>query len=144
MKRSQRMQSVSRIASRVEREAAQVLARSRNRLRELEDKLQTMKSYRREYGGTHQDDPKNPVSIMQLRQNQAFLRQLDEAIALLEKQVSNHAQISSHDQGRWIETWKHLNSLNKAITNLKAGEQQEQERREQGRLDEHARLAKRD
>jgi len=136
MKRSERIQPVSKIAGRAERKAALDLAKTRIQLRDLQDKLDTMKAYRKEYE-RKQGDTHTKISIKHLQHNQVFLIQLDEAITILENQISRQSELTLQDQKKWIDTWKHLNSLNKAIDNLQTREKQKAERREQGLLDEH-------
>lgn len=137
MKRSERIQPVSKIAGRAERKAALELAKTRVQLRDLQSKLDTMKTYRKEYE-RKQGDTHTKISIKHLKNNQVFLEQLDEAITILEKQINKQSELTLQDREKWISTWKHLNSLNKAIDNLQTREKQKAERREQGQLDEHA------
>ncbi|MCG8324502.1 MAG: flagellar export protein FliJ [Thiotrichales bacterium] len=135
--RSKRIKPVSRLADRAERKAALDYSRTRMQLMDLQNKLATMKTYRSEYQ-LQQNDTNKVISVKDLQHKQTFLVQLDEAIAILEKQISNQAQLTRQEQQKWITTWKHMNSLNKAIDNLRSKENRQKERQEQARLDEHA------
>lgn len=137
MTRSQRIKPVSKIADRAEQRAALVLAKTRGQLRELENKLKAMKAYRRDYERKRGHTGAG-VSVTDLKHNQNFLQQLDEAIVILEKQVSRQTDITNQEQRKWIETWKSMNSLNKCIENLQGQEKLESERREQSVLDDTA------
>lgn len=137
MKRSRRIQPVSNIADRAEKKAALKLARNRNQLKELQTKLDIMKNYRKDYERTR-SDLHSRVTATALQQNQAFLSQLDDAISILQKQVESQSELTKAEQHRWIDTWKHMNSMNKAVENLQSHENRQEERREQGLLDEHA------
>ncbi|MDX1519567.1 MAG: flagellar export protein FliJ [Gammaproteobacteria bacterium] len=137
MKRSERFQPVSRIAGHAEQKAARKLASTRNQLQDLVEKLEAMKACRTEYQ-RKQGSTRSRVHIKELQRNQVFLKQLDEAIRLLEKQVCSQYELTHEEQKKWVGTWKYMNSLNRAIGNLRTREKQEKERREQGLLDEHA------
>jgi len=79
MIRSKRMQPVSRIAGRAEQRAAMLLAKNRGQLHELQNRLNVMKAYRRDYERKRGET--GAFSVSHLKQNQSFLQQLDEAIA---------------------------------------------------------------
>jgi flagellar export protein FliJ len=136
MIRSKRIQPVSRIAGRAEQRAAMLLAKNRGQLHELQNRLNVMKAYRRDYERKRGET--GAFSVMHLKQNQNFLQQLDEAITILEKQVDRQTDITRQEQQKWIETWKNMNSLNKCIENLQGHELRETERREQDLLDEQS------
>ena len=137
MVRSKRIQPISQIAGRAERKAALVLAKTKLQLQDLQDKLEMMKACRKDYE-RKQGETSVKVKVKDLQHKQTFLRQLDEAIDILEKQIHQQAKLTVQEQKKWVETWKYMNSLNKAIDNLKSGEKQKTEQREQAQLDEHA------
>ena len=136
MVRSKRIQPVTKLAGQAERKAAMELANTRFHLNDLRNKLDIMKTYRKEYERKAGETGMN-VKVRDLQHNQVFLQQLDEAIAILEKQVQRQREITLQDQKKWVATWKHMNSLNKAMHNFRTRENLEKERREQHTLDEH-------
>lgn len=131
------MQPVARMADRAERKAAIAFARQRTQLDDLKEKLETMKAYRKEY----ERKPSliaTKASVADLKHGQAFLGQLDEAIQILEKQIRAQFHITEAEKKKWIDTWKQMNSLDKAIENFRARESRQNDRREQHQLDEQA------
>ncbi len=133
MTRSKRMRPLLTIATRKEEGAANVLVTSNNSLKEYKDKLEMMYQYRRDYAS---NSTSQSISANLLRDKQSFIRQIDQAIEMLEQQIEQQTIDNSRDKKSWCDAKQHSNALDKVVNKIFQTEQQIENEREQREIDD--------
>lgn len=143
MTRSQRLEPVQRIAEDAERVVARKLAQAEHRLSECEKKLSELKRYHDEYAAGFAGRASAGMGAMALRDYQAFLARLNEAI----KQQTAVVQRATAECESVRSEWRLAARKTKAVGHVRekwlAEERLEIQRREQIDTDERAQRAKR-
>ncbi len=133
MSRSKRMLPILNLAERNEKNAAVDLAKSQQSLKECQNKLAMMREYRNEYAN---NETSSISSASFLRDRYAFIKQIDQSIELLEKQISQHSEQHVHDQKKWLKTKQKSNALDKVVEQFRSSENRLKNQREQRELDD--------
>lgn len=144
MTRSNRLEPVQRIAEDAERVVARKLAQAEHRVSECEKKLGELKRYHEEYTRSFNGRASGGMGAMALRDYQAFLARLNDAI----KQQTAVVQRATVECESVRAEWRLAARKTKAVTHVRekwvAEERREIERREQIATDERAQRVKRD
>jgi flagellar FliJ protein len=119
MKRSERMQTVERVVSDVERKKAEALAVRERHVAECEQKLAELEEYRRSYETQFNQRAGAGIDAIGLRDYQAFMIRLSEAVkqqtAIVvkakadrdaERRVWQHAAQRAEAVGSLVERWQ--------------------------------------
>ena len=136
MTRSKRIQSIVGLAQADERAAAAQLTKSHRAAREIEKKLQELKTCRQEYARQWQAQDGASLGASQMQSLWVFIRRLDEAIAHLETQLEIKLKIGELDQRRWLETRNRVRTLDDIADRHRKLEARAQMTREQREVDD--------
>lgn len=138
MKRSQRMQTVERVVSDVEKKKAEALAARERHLAECENKLTELESYQKNYATQFQTRAGAGIGAAGLRDFQAFMARLGEAV----KQQTQIVAKARADRDAERKVWQHAAQRAEAVGGLVERWQKEEQRmddkREQRESDERA------
>jgi flagellar FliJ protein len=138
MKRSQRMQTVEKVVSDVERKRAQALAASERRVSESETKLTELESYQKNYADQFNVRAGAGIGAAGLRDFQTFMARLADAV----KQQTQIVLKAREDRDAELQTWRSAAQRSEAVGGLvkrwQTEERLEDDRREQRDSDERA------
>jgi flagellar export protein FliJ len=135
MTRSQRIKKIVSLSENKERNAAREFAATQKILSDYKNRLIQLESYRKEYtqylkpGGAAQ-------SITSIREQQAFILQVDEGIRLLKEQIEKQEAMNSRERDKWLKEKQQLDTMENIYQRFHKTEQQIVELREQNNLDE--------
>jgi flagellar FliJ protein len=136
--RSQRLQPLARIADRRQQEAARRLQRLREELSRHEARLAQMRAYRQEYVGRYLAAARAGMRAEQIKEYQAFLARLDQAVGQLERVVEQTRQQCEQRATDWVETRVRSRVIDQAIARYRDQEELTERRREQKESDERS------
>ncbi|MEP7244224.1 MAG: flagellar export protein FliJ [Gammaproteobacteria bacterium] len=138
MKRSERMQTVERVVSDVERKRAEALALSEKRVAESEAKLTELEGYQKSYADQFTARAKSGMGANGLRDYQTFMARLADAVR---QQVLVVAKTRA-DRDAVLKTWQTAAQRAEAVGGLvkrwQGDEQRVADRQEQLESDERA------
>ncbi len=138
MTRAQRLQPVQRLADDNERRLAQSLATLERRLSDAESKLGELQRYRQEY--EHQLNARAGlgIGVPELRDYQAFLARLSEAIRQQGNVVQRARSERDLERTRWQEAAVRAKAVDHVIEQWQTEERRALDRRDQRESDERA------
>lgn len=131
--RAKRLQPLLKIASKKQDNAATILASSNNELKQYQDKLEQMRQYRSEYNN---EISSSTISIQLLRDKQQFIKQIDQAIEMLQQQIEQLKLKAAHDQSNWLQAKQKNDAYDKIVEKIEITEQKIQDEREQREIDD--------
>ena len=138
MKRSERMGTVERVVSDVEKKRAESLAASERRLSECESKLQDLQNYQKTYAEQFNARAGAGIGAVGLRDYQTFMARLAEAVKQ-QTQVVTQARV---DRDAERVTWQSAAQRSEAVGGLvkrwQTEERREDDRQEQAESDERS------
>jgi flagellar protein FliJ len=138
MKRSERMQTVERVVSDVEKKKAEALAMRERHVTECEHKLQELESYQKSYAEQFQARAGAGIGAAGLRDFQTFMLRLGEAV----KQQTQLVEKAKADRDAERRVWQHAAQRAEAVGGLverwQKEEQHQQDRQDQRDSDERA------
>ena len=138
MKRSERMQTVERVVSDVERKRAEALAARERHVTECEHKLQELESYQKSYAEQFQVRAGAGIGAAGLRDFQTFMLRLGDAV----KQQTQLVAKAKADRDAERTVWQHAAQRAEAVGGLverwQKDERQQQDRQDQRDSDERA------
>ena len=138
MKRSERMQTVERVVSDVEKKRAEALAARERHVTECEQKLQELESYQKSYAQQFQARAGAGIGAAGLRDFQTFMLRLGEAV----KQQTQLVEKAKADRDAERKVWQHAAQRAEAVGGLverwQKEEQQQQDKQDQRDTDERA------
>ena len=134
MKRSNRMKPVLNIASRNQETALTELAKKQKVLTECEEKLASMRSWRNDYSA---QDGQTKITASQLRDKQNFILQMDEAIAMLEKQLVDLNKQHKLSWQEWMKAKQKTEAIGIVIDNYKTSEHRYEMLKQEREIDDH-------
>ena len=137
MKKSQRLQKISRVAENREQQSGQQLAQSRHQVEQQQQQLVQLRQYRDEYQQQFQQLGGQGMGARQLADFHNFISKLNDAIGQQEQAVSNSQQVQDNHQRLWLEAHQRVKALHKAVEKRRADEIVTDNRREQIASDEH-------
>lgn len=142
MNRAKRLQPVQDLVDDAERRLAQSVAGSEQRLREAETKLQELQHYLAEYRQQFSNSASRGMGVTGLRDYQAFLAKLGEAIRQQGEAVQRLRADRDAQRLRWQDAAKRAKALDHVVCQWRNEERQAQDRREQRDSDERAQRSK--
>ena len=131
MKRADRLQPVQNLADDAERRQAQRVAVAERQQREAETKLTDLERYAEDYQRQYTDRVANGIGVTELRDYQAFLARLQDAIRQQRTIVSRARMDCETERLRWQDAAKRVKALDHV-----AGQWRDQERRAADRLEQ--------
>lgn len=138
MKRSERMHTVERVVSDVEKKRAESLAVSERRLSECESKLTELQSYQKSYAEQFNARAGAGIGAAGLRDYQTFMARLAEAV----KQQTQIVTQARADRDTELKTWQSAAQRSEAVGGLikrwQTEERREDDRKEQRESDERS------
>ncbi len=138
MNTSDRFKPVLKVAENREANAARKFGQSRKQQHEEETKLNNLREYHAEYLARLHQTASVGISAAQLREYQAFLKNLETAIAEQEEVVRRSQQNTTEHKQQWTEKHIRTQSMDKAMNRLVATEQKQRDVQEQKVSDEIA------
>jgi flagellar FliJ protein len=138
MSRVRRIAPVQTVLEQTERRLAEAFAASERRVAEGEAKLEELERYRAEYERAFAERAARGMGATDLRDYQAFLARLKEAIRQ-QRSVVERARIDRDvEQRRWRQAAQKAKALDHVVEAWRAEERRAGERREQREIDERA------
>src|SRR6187551_1786597 len=138
MKRSERMQTVERVVSDVEKKRAEALAARERHVTECEQKLQELETYQKSYAEQFQTRAGAGIGAAGLQDFQTFMLRLGEAV----KQQTQLVEKAKADRDAERKVWQHAAQRAEAVGGLverwQKEEQQQSDKHEQSESDERA------
>lgn len=144
MSRAKRIEPVQDLVEDAERRLAMSVAGFEKRVTEAETKLQELERYRLEYQQQFAQRAGKGMGATDLRDYQAFLARLDEAIRQ-QKQVVERVRLDRDAEKRnWQKAAIKAKALDHVVDKWRAEERRQQDQREQRDSDERGQRVKRD
>jgi flagellar FliJ protein len=138
MKRSERMQTVERVVSDLEKKRAEALAARERHVAECESKLQELESYQTSYAEQFQTRAGAGIGAVGLRDYQTFMVRLGEAV----RQQTQLVEKAKADRDAERKVWQHAAQRAEAVGGLverwQKEEQRMQDKQDQRDSDERA------
>ena len=138
MTRSQRLSPVQDVVASAEKRLAQSLAASERRLSEAEGKLTELTRYRGEYEKQFSTRAASGMGVMELRDYQAFLARLTEAMRQQQSVVLRMRADRDAERLRWQDAAKRVKALEHVVTQWQSEERRTADKRDQREADERA------
>lgn len=138
MTRTQRLAPVQTLFDDKERRLAQSLAAFERRVTDGETKLSELERYRTEYEKQFAQRAKAGLGATDLRDYQAFLARLNEAIRQQRTLVQRAQAERDAERQRWQESARRAKALDHVVDQWRADERRASDRREQRETDERA------
>ena len=135
MTRSQRIKQLVKLSENKERKAAQEFAAAQKILNDYQKRLEQLQHYRQEYLNYLKPGSAR-LSIKIIREQKAFIAQIDEGIRLLKEQIKVQQTMNFNERDNWLKQKKQLDTMENIFQRLHKTEQQIFEMREQLQLDE--------
>ena len=138
MTRAKRLQPVQHLADENERRLARSLAAYERRVTEAEAKCGELERYRKEYEKLFTERAGSGIGVTDLRDYQAFLARLSEAIRQQQTIVQRARIERDLERTRWQEAAVRAKAIDHVIDRWQDEERRTSERREQRESDERA------
>ena len=135
MTRSQRIKQLVKLSENKERKAAQEFAAAQKILNDYQKRLEQLQHYRQEYLNYLKPGSAR-LSIKIIREQKAFIAQIDEGIRMLKEQIKVQQTMNFNERDNWLKQKKQLDTMENIFQRLHKTEQQIFEMREQLQLDE--------
>ncbi|MBB6186247.1 flagellar export protein FliJ [Rhodanobacter sp. MP7CTX1] len=130
--RSTRLQPAVEQAQRREQDALQRLAGQQRRTAYVQQQLDDLERYRREYslsaGG---------LTVSALLNRQQFVDRIDQAITQQKREVERQRRVTETARVQWLQTHARERALDSVVERFRTQEQQSEQRQEQAEMDEH-------
>ena len=136
MTRSQRIKKIVRLSENKERVAAREFATAQKVLNGYKNQLHQLQNYRKEYLG-YLKPGIQVQSIKFIREQQAFILQIDEAIRLIGEQIHIQEAMNCRERDKWLKEKQQLDTMENIFERFHKTEQRIIAIREQNQLDEH-------
>jgi flagellar protein FliJ len=143
MSRAKRLAPVQDVVEAAERRLAQSLAAAQRRLAEAESKLLELERYRGEYQQGLTQRAGGGIGVAQLRDYQAFLGRLTEAIRQQQAVVQRTRSDRDAEQVRWQHAARRVKAVDHVVDQWQAEDRRLAERREQRDTDERGQRTRR-
>ena len=138
MNRAKRLQPVQQIVEDQQRALARSLAAIEKRLSDAESKLGELERYRREYEMQFAMRAQSGIGVMDLRDYQAFLARLSEAVKQQQAVVQRAHADRDIERTRWREAATRAKALDHVVERWRNEERVLLDRKEQRESDERA------
>jgi flagellar FliJ protein len=138
MTRAKRLQPVQNLVDDKERRLAQSLAAFEKKLADAEHKHQELERYLQEYERQFKDTAARGIGVAGLRDYQAFLARLNEAIRQQQTLVLRARAERDAERLKWQEMARKAKALDHVVEQWNEDERRARDRREQLETDERA------
>lgn len=138
MKRAQRLEPIRQIVDDAQRRLAQSVAAFEKRVLDGETKLQELQGYKSEYEQQFSQRAGRGIGVTDLRDYQAFLARLAEAIKQQQALVARARAEHEAERVKWQEALKRSKALGHVVDRWQAEERHMNDRRDQRESDERA------
>ena len=138
MKRAKQLEPVQHIVDEAQKRLAMSVAGFEKRLLDGEKKLEELVRYKAEYEQGFQQRAAGGIGVMEMRDYQAFLARLAEAIKQQQALVNRARAEHEAERVKWQEALKRSKALGHVVERWQAEERHVTERREQRESDERA------
>ena len=138
MKRSERMAPVQRVLDGTERQRARDMGAAQRSLDAAETRLQELQQYHLDYLRNFQQAARAGSNVMALRDFQAFLGRLEEAIRQQEQIVAQARQGVAGSTQRWQSAALRVKAVETVVDKWQGDERRHEQRLEQKETDERA------
>jgi flagellar FliJ protein len=138
MKRAKRLEPVQHIVDEAQKRLAMSVAAFEKRVLDGEVKLGELERYKAEYEQSFAQRAGRGIGVMELRDYQAFLARLAEAIKQQQALVNRARADHQAERVKWQEALKRSKALGHVVERWQAEERHVTERREQRESDERA------
>ena len=136
MTRTKRLQPVQDVVENAEKRVAQSLAAHERRVQEAENKLAELTRYRGEYEQQYTERAGSGIGVMELRDYQAFLARLSEAMRQQQAVVHRVRAERDAERLRWQDAARRVKAIDHVVTQWQHEEQRIADRRDQRETDE--------
>ncbi len=137
MKKSERMDSVLKLADKAEQQAAERFAASQRNANKQRRKLDELKQYYHEYSAASSAAGAG-LDLRRLQETRQFMSKLATAIGMQQEQVDKAERNMQGERQQWMSTRQRSMSLEKLTERYQQSEAQEADRREQFVADDMA------
>lgn len=144
MSRAKRIEPVQDLVEDAERRLAMSVAGFEKRVKEAEAKLQELKHYRLEYQQQFSQRAGRGMGVTELRDYQAFLARLDEAIRQQQAGLQRVQADRDAERQKWQKAAIKAKALDHVVDKWRAEERLVQDQREQRESDERGQRVPRD
>ncbi len=141
MTRSERMAPVQRLFGEAEKTRARELGDAQRRLADAEARLEELRTYRGEYMCAYRKRVEDGTSVRALRDFQAFLARLDEALRQQEQVVATAREQTAGSRRNWQGAARQVKAVDSVVQRWQVAEIRAGERRDQKDTDERAQRA---
>lgn len=138
MTRSERMAPVQRLFGEAEKTRARELGDAQRRLADSEARLEELRNYRGEYLSAYRKRVEDGTSVRALRDFQAFLARLDEALRQQEQIVATAREQTAGSRRNWQGAARQVKAVDSVVNRWQVAEVRAGERRDQKDTDERA------
>lgn len=138
MKRAQRLKMVQNVVEDQERRRAEQLAHSEKRVNECELRLNELENYQAGYAREFANRASNGIGVAGLRDYQAFLARLSEAVRQQSQTVFRVRAERDAERQIWQTAAQRAEALGRIVKRWQSEEQRLYERHEQRETDERA------
>jgi len=143
MNRAKRLAPVQDVVEAAERRLAQSLADLQRRVAEAESKLLELERYRGEYQHGFTQRAGGGIGVAQLRDYQAFLSRLSEAIRQQQSVLQRTCSDRDAEQQRWQQAARRVKAVDHVVDQWQAEERRATEQREQRETDDRGQHSRR-
>jgi flagellar protein FliJ len=141
MTRSERLAPVQQVLEHSEQARAREFGEAQRRLAEAESKLVELRSYHGEYLQAYRKRAEDGTSAKALRDFQAFLARLEQALDQQEKVVAAARDAVQNRRSNWQGAARDVKAVESVVDRWRGVEARAGERREQKESDERAQQA---
>ncbi len=134
--KSRRMQPVNQLAEQQEQQSARIYGQCLAQVRELENQLQKLYSYRAGYNQQMIDMSKQGVGSHRLQDTLVFMSNLNQSIEGLLRQIQQQKKVCDEKKQHWLQKHTRTKIYTKVTQRYIVEEQIVQNKNEQKQLDE--------
>jgi len=138
MTRAQRLQPVQTVVDENERRRAEELAAAEQQVAASEKRLNELTQYEADYRGNYRQRVEAGMASLELRDYQAFLARLGDAVRQQQQLLSNAKLNRDVQLKKWQEAARRAKAIEHVVENWQAEDRRVAERRDQRDSDERA------
>lgn len=139
MLRSKRLDVVRTLEARREKTALEQLATARQFWQDQQQRLQELRRYQADYREQMRNSQLGgSVTVTRLQGWQAFIAQIDQAIAQQERKLQRAQEQLDTSRAAWQQAYERRCGMEKYVARCRDQEQREQDAREQKQMDDAA------
>ncbi len=138
MKRSERMQTVERVVSDVEKKRAEALAARERHVTECESKLQELESYQKSYAEQFQTRAGAGIGAAGLRDFQTFMARLGDAVKQQMQLVAKAKADRDAERTVWQHAAQRADAVGGLVERWQKEERHQEDKQDQRDSDERA------